>query len=108
MWGAVTHHHVADVYFGQIGTRDRLRAACLVMGRVVQEMALMSLPEDAGSPRDAYARTSRIHSRRWFVLLLIALLLTPIGAVVAGQLTTNTGSPATGHAQVITQGIAEM
>jgi hypothetical protein len=105
MWGAATPFDVADKYFSQIGTRDRLRAASLVMGRIAQELASM-LPDDAGPLHDPRNRQSS--SRRWLIFLLVAVLLTPIGAVVAGQLTTNTGSPATGHAQVITQGIAEM
>jgi hypothetical protein len=68
----------------------------------------MALPENSGSLHDVRKRKSSIGSRRWLILLLVAVLITPIGAVVAGQLTSNTGSPATGHAQVITQGIAEM
>jgi hypothetical protein len=107
MWGAVTHLLVADVYFGQIVTRDRLRAASLVMGRIAQEYA-MTLPEDSCSPHDVRKQTSSRSPSRWLILLLVAVLITPIGAVVAGQLASNTGSPATGHAQVITQGIAEM
>jgi hypothetical protein len=69
---------------------------------------LMPLPEDSGTSRDVRRSKLASGSRRWLVFLLIAVLLTPIGAVVAGQFTANTGSPATGHAQVITQGIAEM
>jgi hypothetical protein len=68
----------------------------------------MTLPEDSGCSHHARIRNRSLGPRRWLFLLLALVLLTPLGAVVAGQLTPNTGSPATGHAQVITQGIAEL
>ena len=37
MWGVAKYDNVADMYLDQIVTRDRLRAASLVMGRIAQE-----------------------------------------------------------------------
>lgn len=46
--------------------------------------------------------------RRWLILLLFLALITPIGLVAARQLAPDAASPATRHAQVITQGIAQL
>src|SRR5688572_29939283 len=44
---------------------------------------------------------------RW-MLALIVLIATPIGLVAAQQALRDHESPATGHAQVVTQGIADL
>jgi hypothetical protein len=66
--------------------------------------------QPADSPSRHVPKTARSLNRpnRWLMLLIVLMLLTPIGLVAARQLTPNTGSPATGHAQVITQGIAKL
>lgn len=46
--------------------------------------------------------------QRWSILVLVALIALPTGLVTARQLGIDRQSPATGHAQVVTQGIAEL
>lgn len=52
------------------------------------------------------ARRGRL-GRRW-VMAAVLLLLMPLGAAGAWQLGPSSGSPATGHAQVVTQGISTL
>jgi hypothetical protein len=47
-------------------------------------------------------------TRRWWLIGLIVLVLTPIGMVTAQQTLLRQESPATGHAQVVTQGIDDL
>ncbi len=46
--------------------------------------------------------------RRWWMLALIALIALPVGLVTAQQAFLDRNSPATGHAQVVTQGIDDL
>jgi hypothetical protein len=68
------------------------------------------MTQSADSPSSRLVhRSKRLNGpHRWFILLLVLTLMAPLGVVAARQLGPNAGSPATGHAQVITQGIADL
>jgi hypothetical protein len=51
-------------------------------------------------------RSGRSISRLTFVLACLVLVTIPLGVAAARQLSSNGSSPATGHAQVVTQGVA--
>src|SRR6186997_2558974 len=60
-----------------------------------------------GKTMDA-VRTCFKSAQAWWIPLVVALIAMPIGLVAAQQALRDHASPAIGHAQVVTQGIADL